>query len=298
MALRMKWYADVPVGVRQSEYRSYLGARALSFAGFAFAALVLFSFVMGLGQDRRREEEAKIPMANLAKVAAGELPAYEAIRLTGRLTTEAPVFAPSDPATALIAGRLEVTLRGEATERSGGRGRDIRARPLFRWEEHAPGVFLTDGVHRMELSAALSGLPLMRRSARTQVERKKDEDNQRIPIALEVGALRLDLPPEKWAGLRPRTVRGRAELEVMERDTAVTVVAAPIKREDGTVVLGEPEGAALTVRRGAGEASNRAFPVSAAMLSLMVGALALGITQRRRANARFEDFKARQKTMS
>ena len=80
---------------------------------------------------------------------------------------------------------------------------------------------------------------------------------------------------------------------MLEPDTAVTVIAAPLER-DGEIVLGTPVDGALLVSRGSPEqvARSSAF-MTWATVFLGLLALGFGLTRLRRAGQMHADFAAR-----
>lgn len=292
MALRRKWFTDVPVGVTRAEYRSYTGARVFTFVAYGFAALLVLTLLGGVFGARQAAMDAA-PAVGLDDVVNGRHPAGAAVRLTGRLSG-APVIVPGASERTVLAGKLEVSLSARSTRLRRGENRGSRppsSLNVYRWKEKTETLFLTDGVHSIELAAPFAALPLKK-------ERSKslpiDDDDDPRPLAVHYDELRIEVPAAKLERLPSQKFRARAELAVLELDTQVTVVAGPIPRGD-SFVLGEPEDAKLLVLRGAPQDIARGgWLMTIYVIALLIAALAVGNWQRLRARRMYREFEARQ----
>lgn len=290
--MRRSWFSGLPVGVSRHEYRDYQWTLALGVMLTILGLLFLVAVLSGAFFQKSRALEAAPPAA-LADVAAGKLARGAALRLSGSLTTDQPVLVPTDGAEEVLAGKLDVIVVGSKgprrrTESSGASPRkELR---LFEWSEKARTLYLTDGVHRVELAAPLRALPLRRRrTARPRVEYEEVEGQPRA-VGVELEGLRLEVPPGALDAFTRRQIRARAELSVLERDLAVSVVAAPLDRE-GSIVLGSPVDGELVVARGSAKRVARGGWFVSVLTGLFgLAALVVGGWRLRRASRLHRDF--------
>ena len=293
--LRRRWYTDVPAGVRAHEYRDYLTARALGYVSIGFGVVVGAMTVSGvMGSKARTVERAR--KATLSEVLEGRVPAHEPVRLTGRLTADDVLVLPGEQQRKVLAARLMIQLVGSSPPRRYRREDGPPSRkelPVLKWAQTAAVLRLTDGVHSVALVAPMSALPLKREHQRSPKIDATEVDGADRPTAVIFDGVRIDVPAGALSEFPMKRIRAKAELEVLEPDTQVTVVAAPIRRDDA-IVLGSPADSALVVTRGTpSDVTRRRWFFTMTTAGLAVLAVVFG--RRRLAYARRlrEDFAQR-----
>lgn len=236
----------------------------------AIAMIALGCTLVPLGpailvQQVRVSATPAMSLSEIARLGAGER--RGPVRVEGRLRGEGLATIPGTSGDQALAGRLLITV-------SGTRGRNTRVeQEVYRWEEYAESIWVSDGERQVALAINPHDLPLRRVSLDPPSLVMEQDGNHHRPVQVRFDGLELPVDPQPFEGfLRSDTISARADLSVLRADQPVVIVADVEAGPNGAQIV-PPQNGSTLITIGSFSESWRAALGSA--LCLPVGGLLL-----------------------